>query len=194
MEKGQRVNILKGRNGKGESGTIFWKGPNKWGEGERLGVRSDGGETFWVSDQDVEVASGSAPPQEAGPTFSKGDRVSFKDRGREGTGMVFWIGQSRHGPGQRLGVRDDAPEGSDDAVWIEATQARALEGEAPAPRSAPHRGGGGGYSGGGGYDDAIPPAQSYEMPPMDDGPPLDDAYADQMAAAADDVEEPPHDL
>jgi hypothetical protein len=191
VEKGQRVTVVKGRNGKGESGTIFWKGPNKWGEGERLGVRSDSGETFWVSDQDVEATDGSAAPPQAGPTFSKGDRVSFKDRGREGTGMVFWIGESRHGPGQRLGVRDDAPEGSDDAVWIEATQARPLEGAAPAPRSpAPDRS----YGGGGETDDSIPPAQSYDMPPLDDGPPINDDWIDQMASVVDDVEEPPHDL
>lgn len=193
MEKGARVRITGGRNGKDETGEVFWKGPNKWGEGERLGVRGDNGETYWVADSDVELASGPAPVVEAGDTFEKGDRVRFRNRGREGTGTVFWIGESRSGPGQRLGIRDDAPEGEDDAVWIDARFAQQLDeepGAAPSggPRSAPRQGPPEDY------DASIPPAQSYEMPPLDDGPPLDDALLDQMASSVEEYDEPPHDL
>ncbi len=130
VDKGTRVEIVDGRQGKGQSGTVFWTGKNKWGDGERLGVRGDDGETYWVSDQDVEVTNAKAPEQPAGPTFEKGDRVAFKQRGQEGTGTVFWIGQSRSGPGQRLGINDDNGE---EAVWLDARLARALDGESPAP-------------------------------------------------------------
>ena len=78
MDKGTRVRIKSGRNGKGETGEIFWKGPNKWGEGERFGIRGDNGETYWVAEKDVEPHSGSAPEPEAGPSFAKGDRVRLE--------------------------------------------------------------------------------------------------------------------
>lgn len=188
MDKGARVRITGGRQGKGKTGEIFWKGPNKWGEGERFGVRGDDGETYWVADRDVEVCSESAPEPEAGPTFAKGDRVRFQRRGVEGTGTVFWIGESKNGPGQRLGVRDDAADGEDDAVWIDARLCEVLDGDGPPPRSAPAR------LSQGSHDDEVPPAQSYEMPPLDDGPPLDDAYAESWASAIDEAEEPPFDL
>ncbi|TNE87123.1 MAG: hypothetical protein EP330_19325 [Deltaproteobacteria bacterium] len=190
MDKGTRVRIIGGRNGKGKTGEIFWKGPNKWGEGERFGVRGDDGQTYWVAEKDCEKASGPAPEPEAGDTFEKGDRVRFQWRGREGTGTVFWIGESRNGPGQRLGVRDDAPEGEEDAVWLDARFCKALgeeeDGHAPAPRQE--------RQAASDYDDEIPAAQSYEMPPLDDGPPLDDAYVDSWASAVDDEDEPPFDL
>ena len=122
MDKGQRVRITGGRQGKDQTGTIFWKGPNKYGSGDRYGVRADDGETYWVSGDNVEATDAAAPPIDAGPTFAKGDRVAYKVRGEEGIGSVFWIGESRSGPGQRLGVR---PDGSDDAVWLDSRQARA---------------------------------------------------------------------
>ena len=183
MKKGTRVQIIGGRNGKGESGTIFWTGKNKWGDGERFGVRADSGETYWVADKDVEPTNAAPPPAEAGPTFNKGDRVAFSVRGREGTGTVFWIGKSKHGPGQRLGVRDDDPESSEDAVWLEARQARAIEGEAPPRPQQGH------------YDEdegaeAVLSAESYAMPPLDEGPPIDDSWVEQMAAQDEEEEDP----
>lgn len=169
MDKGARVTITGGRNGKGVSGEVFWKGANKWGSGERLGVRGEDGETYWVSDEDVELASGPAPKVEAGPTFSKGDRVMFKQRGEEGTGSVFWIGESRNGPGQRLGIRNDADP--DNAVWLDARFAKPLEGEAPPAGGAPpavlH-------DDGDSEEPWSPPVNMDEVP----GPPIDDAYVD----------------
>ena len=76
----------------------------------------------------------------------------------------------------RLGVRDDAPEGEDDAVWIDARFCAALTDE-PAPAAAPTAA----HNDGPVWDEA-PPAQSYEMPPLDDGPPLDDSDADRWAS------------
>lgn len=177
MDKGARVRITGGRNGVGVAGEIFWKGPNKWGKGDRFGIRGDDGETYWVSESDVEASEGPAPEPEPGPTFSKGDRVAFRAGGREGTGSVFWIGENKRGPGQRLGIRDDAPEGEDDAVWIDARFARPLEGESSAPGSPAS------------WDDPaadeeIPPAAAYDMPPVSDGPVRDDSWVDSMSSTA----------
>ena len=178
MEKGDRVRITDGRQGKGQAGSIFWKGPNKYGGGERLGVRADDGETYWVNSDDCEKDDGPAPKPEAGPTFSKGDRVAFKVQGRHGTGSVFWIGESRNGPGQRLGVNDDEGE---EAVWIDAIQARALDASddsgppALPPSSAPPAGSP--------EDDEVIPAEFWEpsvgLEDMPDAPPVDDAEADR---------------
>lgn len=148
MKKGDRVKIKSGK-GLGVCGSIFWEGASRYGDGKRFGMRGDDGETYWVDQSQVEEASGPAPVEEAGDTFEKGARVQFKLGEREGVGSVFWTGNSRNGPGQRLGVRDD--ENPDDAVWIDARFCQAIEGEAPA---RPQRGGGGGGGGGSqGYED-----------------------------------------
>ncbi len=182
MNKGTRVRICSGRDS-GKTGEVFWTGKDRYGDGLRLGIRGDDGETYWISEGEVETTDAPPPPVEAGPTFDKNDRVRFRRRGQEGTGTVFWIGESRQGPGQRLGIRDDA--NPDDAVWLDARFAEKLEGEeaAPAPQ---HRSG-----------DAVPAEYSSslrldELPPM---APIDDSYADQMAASCDDdgPEEIPHD-
>ena len=183
MDKGARVTIISGK-GKDVSGEVFWKGENKWGPGERLGVRGDDGETYWVADSDVELAGGPAPVIEAGPTFDKGDRVSFTEGGEPGTGTVFWTGESKGGPGQRVGVRDDATE---DAVWKDSRHCVLLEGDAdPMPRrqdgpAAPMDG-----------DVADIP---WEDPlDVDDGPPAapwDDADAASAASGADDQDVAP---
>jgi hypothetical protein len=196
VKKGDRVKITKGP-GKDTVGEIFWSGPNKWGGGERYGVRGDDGDTYWVNSADVEAASGPAPKVEAGREYAKGDRVAFKVRGREGTGSVFWIGDSRSGPGQRLGINDDDGE---DAVWLDARFVQPLENE-PAPQGGGHgggygHGGGGGYGGGGGGQE--PPADFYSVddgwvPQDDDGPPsapISDDYADSYASMEDE-ESPP---
>lgn len=182
MDKGARVTITDGRQGKGVSGVIFWKGPNKWGEGERLGVRGDDGETYWVADADVEPATGAPPPvQDAGPTFAKGDRVRFKQGGREGTGSVFWTGESRQGPGQRLGIRDDDGE---DPVWIDARLAEALTDE---PRSAMPPGGRAPVHLGGDDEDAAPWVPSLSEDELPPAAPWDDADVASFAADDDDV-------
>lgn len=183
--KGDRVKIISGK-GKDQSGSIFWVGDSRYGDGKRYGVSADDGETYWVDQEHVEAA-GEAPPADPGETFDKNDRVRFKNRGREGTGTVFWTGKSRQGPGQRLGVRDD--ENPDDAVWIDARFCERIEGEAPAP--APRRGGGGGF----GDEEVALPSEYSQSLGVDDGPPpapMDDgAYVDYGADDGDD--EPPLD-
>ena len=169
MDKGARVRITSGK-GRDVSGSIFWKGANKWGPGERYGVRGDDGETYWVAATDVEATTAEAPPPPAGPTFAKGDRVRFKNRGAEGTGTVFWIGQSRNGPGQRLGINDDHGE---EAVWLDAHRCEALTDEPPsegphttAPQSS-------GWSGAGqAAEDDAPYAPSLTMDEMPPAPPM----------------------
>ena len=146
-DKGARVQIKPGNNGAGVCGEVFWKGAKKWGDGERLGVRGDDGETYWIDDDGVEATDQKSAPPEPGLTYSKGDRVKFKNRGQEGRGSVFWIGDSRNGPGQRLGINDDDGE---DAVWLDARFASPLpEDEDTAPQQSGSYGGGGGSYGGG---------------------------------------------
>lgn len=191
MDKGTRVRITSGK-GRGVSGNIFWKGANKWGPGDRYGVRGDDGETYWVAESDVEPDGSKAPPPPTGPTFDKGDRVRFKNRGEEGTGTVFWVGKSRNGPGQRLGINDDHGE---DAVWLDAHRCEPLadepnqapQGDAPA-RTAPPRGD---WSGGGAPADEAPYAPNLDMNEMPEAPPIDDAQFDQWASYEEADDEPP---
>jgi len=184
LDKGTRVRIIAGRQGEGAAGTVFWTGPSRYGEGLRLGVRGDDGQTYWVDEGDVEETTAKPPPVEPGPTLQKGDRVAYDAEGRAGTGSVFWIGQSRQGPGQRLGIRDD--DGGDEPVWLDARFARPVDEGAPAAAPAPVLDGD--------DDEEAPPdelaPQSREMPPMDDGPPADDAWLDSLAAQVDDEDAP----
>lgn len=185
MDKGDRVRITGGRQGKDKTGTIFWKGPNKYGSGDRFGVRGDDGETYWVSSDHVESSDAKAPPVDSGPTFEKGDRVVYSVRGVEGTGEVFWIGESRNGPGQRLGVR---PEDSDEAVWVDARQCRAAtDDDKPAPRLVTADPTWDPVSQGD-DDDGMTFAEQLGLDEMPPGPPVDDAMADQWV---DEDEEPP---
>ena len=181
FDKGARVQIKPGNNGAGVCGEVFWKGPKKWGTGDRLGVRGDDGQTYWIDEVAVEAATSQAPEPEPGDTFSKGDRVSFRNRGQTGTGRVFWVGENKRGPGQRLGINDDEGE---DAVWLDARFASHLDDDpGPSPEtSAPNR-----------HQRApaqpfdsdetdeipwSPPIQMDELPPA---PPMDDAMVDAWA-------------
>lgn len=165
MDKGDRVTITTG-NGKGQSGAIFWTGPDKYRGGLRLGVRADDGETYWVSETEVQPAttpasSPSVAPAAVGPTFGKGDRVRYRSQGQEGAGTVFWIGESRSGGGQRLGIRaDHSPE---DAVWLDARFASPLSEEDDTPPDMP-----------------LPPPPTMDLPP-----PMDDDALDALAAGFD---------
>ena len=71
MNKGDRVRVVRGRKSKGVEGTIFWEGPNKYGEGTRLGLKDADGEVHWVPSEHVElVAAGQkekTAPKAAGP-------------------------------------------------------------------------------------------------------------------------------
>ena len=202
--KGDRIRITQGP-AEGVTGTIFWKGENKYGPGERYGVRGDDGETHWIDGASVEATDAAVPE---GPTFERGDRVKFRVQGQEGTGTVFWTGQNRHGPGQRLGVNPDGADGRDDALWLDARAARPLSpdedpqgGQADwggGRRENPY-GGGGRNAGGGGrsnWDDgpAEIPDEYQSNVRMDEMPPAapwDDGAADAMAAHTDDADEGP---
>lgn len=188
MNKGDRVEITGGRKGKGKTGTIFWKGPNKFGPGERFGVRGDDGETYWVVEDHVEkttVAAPAAPEQKH--TFNKGDHVKIVRGDVPVYGSVFWIGDSKMG-GQRLGVRGDEDE---QTHWIDARYCEPAGDDAPVPASP--SGGGGSYGGGsyggrgGSYGDddgdAVPAEYAGsvgmdELPPM---APMDDAALSHFA-------------
>ncbi len=185
FQKGERIKIVRGRSGVGVHGEIFWKGASKFGDGERFGMRGDDGETYWVDESEVEASDETAPEPEE--TYEKGDRVSFRSRGREGTGTVFWVGPSRRGPGQRLGVRDDAPEGEEDAVWLDDREVTLLErGGASGGASGGYRRGGGDSGGGrSGGDDEAPWTPALSMDELPPPAPIDDAAVDSWASAAD---------
>lgn len=155
MDKGTRVEIIKGYKGIGVIGTVFWSGPDKYNDGEtRLGIKGDDGETYWVnaahvqeSDEEASAQPAASPPppttpsQDDGPPLAKGSRVELQD-GQQGS--VFWYGASKFGDGMRVGVETE--DGS--KHWLDAHEVRAL---APATRSAASPA------------DEIPP-------PSDDGP------------------------
>ncbi|MFT4621374.1 MAG: hypothetical protein ACI8PZ_000026 [Myxococcota bacterium] len=135
MDKGTRIRIVKGRKGKGVAGTVFWEGPNKWGEGTRLGIEGDDGQTYWIASDSVEPltkAEDAGPPPP--PEVSKGDRVAYQQGDAEGVGRVFWVGKGRNG-GLRLGINDDE---SEEPVWLDARAVRVLDdGEMAAPSPPP---------------------------------------------------------
>lgn len=127
MEKGTRVVVIGGRKAKGVTGTVFWTGPDQYSDGLRVGVRGDDGETYWLRAEQVEAleADDDAGPAANAEIFEKGDRVSWEAEGEALEGEVFWIGENKFGPGQRLGVRDAGGE----AHWLDAVRATRIEGD-----------------------------------------------------------------
>ncbi|MEZ4316823.1 MAG: hypothetical protein R3F61_04955 [Myxococcota bacterium] len=117
MDKGTRVKVVKGKKNVGLTGTIFWLGDNRWGEGKRAGIEGDDGETYWIGLEHLEVTN-DAPPEVEVP--AKGERVRFELEGVEVEGEVFWVGENKSGRGMRLGVRDAGGE----AHWVDARRAR----------------------------------------------------------------------
>ncbi|MCA9570148.1 MAG: hypothetical protein KC656_20020 [Myxococcales bacterium] len=184
MEKGDRVQITGGRQGRGKSGSIFWKGPNKFGPGDRFGVKGDDGATYWVLEADVRPASGDAPEAPPERTFEKGARVQLQHEGQQVTGHVFWTGQSKVG-GQRLGVRTEPDEAT---VWIDARYVEPAEGgAAPEARSGPQRDSAPAPTHGDDDVADIPHDYGYGDASMAPEPPVDD----DMASWASDEEDIP---
>lgn len=179
MDKGTRVKIVRGRQGKGVSGSIFWIGENKYGDGKRFGVRGDDGQTYWVTEEDVDAEDAAPPPPPpTGPAPEKGDRVRWTQGGASGLGEIFWVGKSKHGPGMRYGVKCDDEE----TRWLDQRFVEPTDESAPAPSPGPAGGGrpqsappasGGwddeeeddGYIGGGGWDGSAPPDMGEQPPP-----------------------------
>ena len=95
LAKGTRVEITGGREGKGETGDVFWVGDSKFGKGKRYGVRGDDQETYWVDEKDLEVlrepsadeaapaanraAPTGAPPNDDAPLPDPDDFADFDD-------------------------------------------------------------------------------------------------------------------
>lgn len=69
LGKGDRVKIVKGREGVGKEGSIFWVGESRYGKGMRYGVKGDDEATYWADGTEVEKTEGAAPA----PAASKGD-------------------------------------------------------------------------------------------------------------------------
>ncbi len=58
MDKGTKVRIVGGK-AQGQEGVIFWSGPSKYGEGLRLGIKTTGGDTVWVTAAQAQGLEGS---------------------------------------------------------------------------------------------------------------------------------------
>lgn len=134
--KGSSVRIVGGKDD-GVTGRVFWEGPNKFGPGRRYGLKDANGTTFWVDEDHVELHGDQPEKKEAtGDVFEKGDRVRIVAGDAKGhSGTVFWVGESKFGPGKRFGVRGDDGE----TYWADQGEAEATDEPAP--------------SGGGGGDD-----------------------------------------
>ncbi len=134
MTKGDRVKIARGK-GTGVAGTIFWVGENRYGPGQRFGIKGDDGETYWSAEDQLEAADVPPPPEPEGPVPNKGDRVEWTQGGASGFGRVFWVGQSRSGPGMRFGVEDDDGE----TRWLDQRFVKVTDaaGAPPPARRAP---------------------------------------------------------
>jgi len=62
VKKGDRVVITAGK-GRGKAGVVFWVGPSKYGQGLRLGLRTDGGETAWAGAHEIELEGPAQAPR-----------------------------------------------------------------------------------------------------------------------------------
>lgn len=69
MNKGTLVEVTGGKAPRGVQGTVFWTGPDRYDEGStRIGIKTDSGETYWLSENDVRaVEAGGAAPKAAAP-------------------------------------------------------------------------------------------------------------------------------
>ena len=162
MEKGTRVEVIAGFKGKGAVGNVFWYGPDKFSEGSfRIGIKTDEGQTFWISTDDVrEVDAGftsdSTPTQTSKPepekrlqqstpqeanSFSRGMRVRWV----QGEGTIFWAGASKYGDGVRLGIKDD----NEVTHWLDGAEVSLIVEEVVIEDSEPHV-----------VDDAPPPVDA----------------------------------
>jgi hypothetical protein len=87
LSKGTRVEITGGRQGKGETGEIFWAGESKFGPGMRYGIRGEGDASWWVDgkfvkaleEQPADAPAASAPPPEDAPLPDPDEFADFAD-------------------------------------------------------------------------------------------------------------------
>lgn len=178
FEKGDRAAIVAGKkNPIGVRGQVFWIGENKYGDGMRYGLRGDDGETYWCDASHLGPEADAPPPpatDAAKPAFAKGARLSItKGPGAGVEGEVFWVGESRFGPGMRYGIKDDAGE----THWADSHQVELLA----APTAKPAGPASGGRRPGG------PPADEAPLPEADDFAEAEGFYDDDIPFPGDDV-------
>ncbi len=161
FNKGDRLAITSGRDA-GVRGEIFWIGPNKYGPGMRYGLRTADGATHWVDEAELGPEN-EAPPEPERPkveALEKGTQVKVvrgRDAGAEGE--IFWVGESRYGPGMRYGIR--APDGG--TVW-------AASGEVEVTAAPSGSSGGDGRRGGGDRGDEFSDAPRGGRDEFSDAP------------------------
>jgi hypothetical protein len=135
VDKGTRVKVFKGRNAVGTTGVIFWIGENKYGDGKRIGLEGDDGQTYWLPMENVQETSEVAEAENTGPEPKKGSKVRWGSGETEGFGTVFWLGAAKNGRGSRVGVNDAHGE----THWLSAKQVTVIDDlpDTPAASSAP---------------------------------------------------------
>jgi len=184
LEKGARVAITGGRKGAGMRGEIFWIGENKYGPGMRYGVRGDDAVTYWVDEEHLgpETAVPKPPEPELGPALEKGQRVEIVKGPDKGVlGEVFWVGDSKFGPGKRYGIKGDDEETywADEQLVEPSDAAPPERAQAPAEASAAPSPGGG------------PPPEEAPFPDdapfPEEGAPAADPFDDDVPFPGDDV-------
>ena len=122
----------------GMTGLIFWIGDNKYGEGKRIGLQGDDGETYWIPMDDVQPSAEVQQTESSGPEPTKGANVKWGREGGEKFGTVFWLGPAKNGTGNRIGVNDQGGE----THWLSARQVSVIDSlpahdEPPSSASSP---------------------------------------------------------
>ncbi len=130
-DKGARVAIVAGKQGKGMRGEVFWIGESRYGKGSRYGVRGDDGETYWIDEDKLgpedAVPAPQLPEAESSP-LDKGTRVTVVRGDHAGqVGEVFWVGESRYGKGPRYGVKGDDGQ----TYWVDGPGVEPLDEPGP---------------------------------------------------------------
>lgn len=72
LAKGTRVRI-RGGAARGQLGSIFWVGENKYGPGKRYGVKGDDDDTYWLDQTQVEESDEPAAKKSPARAAASGD-------------------------------------------------------------------------------------------------------------------------
>ena len=69
VQRGDQVTVTGGRS-KGQTGVVFWIGPDKYGSGQRVGITTAAGEKVWAKDTQVRAVDGAGRSEDgAAPKF-----------------------------------------------------------------------------------------------------------------------------
>jgi hypothetical protein len=137
MKRGDRVLVVRGRKAQGEEGTIFWYGPDKYGDGMRAGIKTDAGETHFlkaeylklIEQAEQDAGEERSPSGESAVELRKGMRVRWQDGGQSGEGELFWVGENKYGPGLRVGITDDDKQ----KHWLNENQVQVIDPDPEGP-------------------------------------------------------------